>query len=121
MHWIRKYRLSWKHHRTILKKKNYFPKLRTLFSSDSPYRDFWENIYKYPDRFKIAGETPENVNKTIQEASGGIRLLADILECFKQIKLHEVQQSNHKDFALQGLHDLMSGFVSAGKLDESRL
>ncbi|HYV33916.1 MAG TPA: hypothetical protein VE973_03660 [Candidatus Limnocylindria bacterium] len=66
-----------------------FDRFRQILTDGSQYRDFWENSYKYPDRFIIEGQTKEQVPQTLNMIRQGARFTKDVLNFFREIKLRE--------------------------------
>lgn len=65
-----------------------FKHIATLYREDpqvpgsGQYSDFWDNVYKYPDRFKIEGYNSEQVEKTLSQAAHASEIIKESLRFF---------------------------------------
>ncbi len=53
------------------------------------YMNFFENVYKYPDRFKMEGKTIEDISKFFNTALGGNRIMKNSLDFYSAVKEHQ--------------------------------
>lgn len=100
-----------------------FKKLKELFSYSSPFRDFWENVYKYLDRFQPEGRSLQDVTRRFNELTNIVRFLDEALKCFREIKLKETGKPNYADLHLLYLREspYRIGFIENGKLNVEKL
>lgn len=70
----------------------------------SNYLDFFENIYKYSDKFKAEGLDSKQVAKVFQEALGGNKIIKRSLGYFLEVKKMQTNQKNSMDLDFDALN-----------------
>lgn len=53
------------------------------------YMDFFENMYKYPDRFKMEGKSTEDISKTFNMALGGNKIIKNSLDFYLAVRKNQ--------------------------------
>lgn len=68
-----------------------FAELKPMFStsSHSPYAEFWDDAYKYTDKFKITGSDSKQTAKIFDDIKALNVMLSRLMDCFQEVKIHE--------------------------------
>lgn len=96
-----------------------FKILKNLVSNESVYFDFLENIYKYSDKFKIDGMTPEQVADAFEEARGGNIIIKSAISSFLEIMKAKSKAPNQQDWSLEDLEGKIKQYAGNSKFADT--